>query len=132
MPDSIAGYINRNTFYGTLGLTTEFIFRTPTGDFGFRLADGWIMGGGYATTNVFDSLANRPLHYNSYGTFTAHYTTGRFTIYYRAESANKASSSALGFIYRFGDPRVPAKEKRYRRLPPMPHGPPPRPWPFGH
>lgn len=132
MPDSIAGYIVRKPFYGTLGLTTEFIFRTKTGDFGFRLADGWILGSGYSTTGVYDSSMSQPLHYNTYGTFTAHYTMGRYTIYYQAESASKASSSQLGFIYRFGDPKVRPKEKRYHELPPMPHGPPPRPrLPFG-
>jgi len=132
MPDSIAGYINRNPFYGTLGLTTEFVFRTKTGDFGFRLADGWILGHGYSTTGAFDSSMSRPLHYNTYFTFTAHYTTGRYTIYFQAESATKASSSQLGFIYRFGDPRVPAKKKIYHERPPMPNGPPRRPGlPFG-
>lgn len=131
MPDSIAGYIVRHPLYGTLGLTTEFIFRTRTGDFGFRLADGWVLGSGYPTTGVYDSSMSQPLHYNSYGSFTAHYTFGRYTIYYQAESASKASSSQLGFIYRFGDPKVPAKEKRYHQLPPVPQRPPRPKLPFG-
>lgn len=128
MPDSIAGYINRNPFYGTLGLTTEFVFRTTTGDFGFRLADGWILGSGYHTTGVYDSSMGQPLHYSSYGTFTAHFTIGRYTVYYQASSASKASSSQLGFIYRFGDARLPAKKRFHHERPTRP--PHPR-LPFG-
>ena len=128
MPDSIAGYINKNPFYGTLGLTTEFVFRTKTGDFGFRLADGGILGSGYNTTGVYDSSNGRPLHYGNYGSLTAHFTTGRYTIYYQASFASKASSSQLGFIFRFGDPRLPAKRKSYRERPRLPPHPP---LPFG-
>ena len=131
MPDSIAGYINRNPFYGTLGLTTEFVFRTKTGDFGFRLAGGSILGSGYHTTGVYDSSMTQPLHYNGYGSFSAHFTTGRYTVYYQATSASKASSSQLGFIYRFGDPRLPEKKKIVRERPSPPSRPSPgRPtWP---
>lgn len=132
MPDSIAGYINRNSFYGTLGLTTEFIFRTKTGDFGFRLADGWVLGNGYATTGVYDSAISRPLHYGSYGTFTAHYTFGRYTVYYQTEFASKAFSTQLGFVYRFGDPKLPARKIIHRERPAFPPERPRPRRPFEH
>ena len=128
LADSVASYIVRNPFYGTAGLTTEWVFRTTTGDFGFRLAGGWVLGASYHPYAIYDSLAGEPLRYENYGTFAAHYTTGKYTVYWQAETASKAHSYQLGFIYRFGNARLPAKKRSYRERHPLPRHPP---LPFG-
>ena len=128
LPDSVASYIVRNAFFGTAGLTTEWIFRTSTGDFGFRLAGGWTLGNNYQHPGVYDSLNESRLHYGGYGSFIAHYTLGRYTLYYLSERAAKGWSLQAGVIFRFDHPRLPAKKRIYHERPPLP----PRPrLPFG-
>ena len=109
LPDSVASYIVRNAYFGTVGLTSEWVFRTRTGDFGFRLADGWTLGNNYQHPGVYDSVARTQLRYGGYFSFIAHYTLGRFTLYFQTESAEKAFSTQAGLIFRFDRPRLPAK-----------------------
>ena len=128
LPDSVASYIVRSAFFGTTGLTTEWVFRTHTGDFGFRLAGGWTLGNDYQHPHVYDSIAQAQLRYGGYGSFIAHYTLGRYTLYYQMETAEKAFSIQGGLIFRFGSPRLPAKKIIHHERP----SPPPRPrLPFG-
>ena len=126
LPDSLAGYIVRRPFFGTVGLTSEFVFRTRLGNFGFRLAEGKVLGGNYANTGVLDSTDLKPLRYLSYTNLNFQMTWDRFTFYSQLEFAAKGYSGRLGFIYRFGKPRVPAKiyyPPPYRPLPPRPRLP---------
>jgi hypothetical protein len=129
LPDSLASYNVHQSFFGTAGLSSEWVFRTREGDFGFRFSGGWALGPAYRATGVYDSIAKAPLRYG-YGTFSFHYTWNQYTLWYQVESATRASAYRLGFSFRLGQPRLPAKhlrdpgEIRQRPAPP-PH---PRPW----
>jgi hypothetical protein len=125
IPDSLVSFIVRKPFFGTMGLTSEWVFRTVHGDFGFRIAGGWTLGPSYNNITIDDSLGFQRLHYSYFG-FSAHYTYDRWTIWYRGESARKGSSNQIGFTWRLGRPRTPAKE--YRPPPPHPPHPPLPSW----
>jgi hypothetical protein len=132
LADSLATYIVRQPFLGTLGLTSEWIFRTKQGDFGFRIAYGWALGGAYNPSNLYDSVSQKDLHYN-YSSLAFHYTFGQNTVYVLGENATKGGTVRVGFIYRFGRPRLPPKQaneesQSRRQPPPGPRRPPWPPW----
>lgn len=118
LPDSLASYIVRQSFFGTFGFSTELVFRTRQGNFGFRFSGGWALGAPYNRPNPDDQFGPTSLYYN-YGTFAFQYTYHRWTAWYHTEFATKASSLHLGVTYRLGGPRLPKKEYR----PPPPHPP---------
>ncbi len=128
-PDSLVSFIVRQPFFGTLGLTSEWVFRTIHGDFGFRIAEGWTLGPSYNNITIYDSPGRgaQQLHYNYFG-FSAHYTYDRWTFWFQGESAKKGSSSQVGFIYRLSSPRAPAKQHIDRPQPPHPPHPPLPSW----
>jgi hypothetical protein len=123
IPDTLVTYIVRQPFFGTLGLTSEWVIRTYHGDFGFRIAGGWTLGSAYNNLNIYDNLDGQHLSYG-YSSFSAHYTYDRWTFWYQGESSKKGSSSQVGFIWRLGNPRAPAKKHLEHRQPP-PHPPHP-------
>ncbi len=132
MADSLATYIVRQPFFGTLGLGSEWIFRTKKGDFGFRLGHGWVLGSAYHPNDLFDSVSEKDLHY-SYSSLAFHFTWGQNTVYVLGEDATKGGSVRVGFVYRFGRPRLPAKQINenapdHRQPPPAPRRPPWPPW----
>jgi hypothetical protein len=129
LADSLATYIVRQPFFGTAGLTSEWIFRTKQGDFGFRLGYGWALGAAYHPSDLYDSVSQNELHFN-YTSLAFHYTFGQNTLYLLAESGTKSGSVRLGFIYRLGRPRLPAKQihESQRTPPPAPRRPPWPPW----
>jgi hypothetical protein len=131
LADSLATYIVRQPFFGTAGLTSEWIFRTKQGDFGFRLGYGWVLGAAYHPSNLFDSVSQSDLHFH-YTSLAFHYTFGQNTLYVLGENGAKSGSVRLGFIFRLGRPRAPAKQKneslRERPAPSSPRRPPWPPW----
>ncbi len=108
LPDSLATYIVRRALFGTAGLSTEFICRTRQGEFGFRLAHGWVLGAPYTNAGIYDSVAAQPLTFR-YSNFSFHYTFQRYTIFYQLEDGKKSLTERVGLTYRFGKPRLPAK-----------------------
>ena len=115
LPDSLAGILVRNPLYATIGYTTEIIGRNRRGEYGFRLGSGMILGGAYL--HLRDTAGRDELSY-SYVNLAFHYTFERYTGYAQMESGIKGLSFHLGFVYRFGRPRLPPKEPS--RLPPHP------------
>ncbi len=118
LPDSLASYIVRQSFFGTFGLSTELVFRTRQGNFGFRFSGGFALGVPYNRPNPDDKFGPNSLYYG-YGTFAFQYTYHRWTVWYHDEFATRGYSTQLGFTYRLGSPRLPKKEYR----PPPPHPP---------
>jgi hypothetical protein len=118
LPDSLASYIVRQSFFGTFGFSSELVFRTRQGNFGFRFSGGWATGAPYNRPDPDNKYGPNTLYY-SYGTFAFQYTYHRWTIWYHDEFATRASSIKLGLTYRLGGPRLPKKEYR----PPPPHPP---------
>jgi hypothetical protein len=127
LADSLATYIVRQPFFATVGLTSEWIFRTKQGDLGFRLAYGWALGAGYTPADLYDSVSQKNLRFG-YTSLAFHYTFGKYTLYVLGENGTKSGSVRLGFIYRFGQPRMPAKQVSESRRPPPP-GPRLPSWP---
>jgi hypothetical protein len=109
LPDSLATYIVRGSFLATVGLTTEWIFRTRQGDLGLRLAGGGYLGSAYHPAGVYDSVSQQYLHYG-YLNFAFHYTFGQYTGYAMGETGTKSGSLRLGLIYRLNRPRLPPKQ----------------------
>ena len=128
LADSLATYIVRQPFFATVGLTSEWIFRTKRGDFGFRLAHGWALGTAYTPAGLYDSVSQKDLRFR-YTSLAFHYTIGKYTAYVLGENGTKSGSLRLGFIYRFGGPRMPAKQvSEFHRPPPGPRLPSWPPW----
>jgi hypothetical protein len=124
LPDSLTAVNVRSPFFATVGYTTEIICRTPHGEFGFRLGNGMILGGAYL--HLRDSLKGDELSY-SYINLASHYTYERYTGYAQMETGYKGLSFHLGFVYRFGRPRLPDRlpdrlpvKQDLRRADPMP------------
>jgi len=101
LPDSVATFIVRNPFFGTVGWTTELIGQTRHGEFGFRLADGWVLGSDYKDNFV----SGYRMHYH-YFTLSFHYTYEQFTPYLQIGGGAKSSAIKLGLQVRLGRPRV--------------------------
>ena len=119
VPDSLAPVLVRNPLFATIGYTTEIIGRTHKGEYGFRLANGMVLGGAYL--HLHDTTGTEELGY-IYVNLAFHYTYERYTGYVQMETGYRGISYHLGFVYRFGRPRLPARE---------PSGLPPHP-PRGH
>jgi hypothetical protein len=119
LPDSTATLIVRNPSFGTLGLTTEMTGRTGQGEFGFRLAHGWVLSSPYGQTDIYDNLSKSRLRYR-YTSFSFHYSYRRYTGYMMVQTGAKASSFNTGLVYRVGRSRLPIKRHSLdRRLPPI-------------
>lgn len=99
LPDSAATLDIRDNFFGTAGLTSEFIGQTPTGQFGFKWAYGWLLGSAYQNLDIYDNTSGHFLGYQ-YFNFTFHYTYTRYTGYVELNTATKATGFHLGFNYR--------------------------------
>ncbi len=99
LPDSAATLDIRDNFFGTAGLTTEFIGQTPTGQFGFKWAYGWVLGSAYQNLNIYDNTSGHFLRYR-YFNFSFHYTYTRYTGYVQLNTATKATALHLGLNYR--------------------------------
>lgn len=118
LPDSLAPILVRNPLFATIGYTTEIIGRTRRGEYGFRLSNGMVLGGAYL--HLHDTVGTDELSY-TYINLAFHYTYERYTGYVQMETGYRGITYHLGFVYRFGRPRLPAKEPS--RLPPHPaHG----------
>jgi hypothetical protein len=113
LADSLASLNIRNPFFTSLGLTSEVVGRTRHGEFGIRLAKGWVLGSAYQRSNVFDDLSAHYLRYNYFnGSF--HYTYDRYTGYFQVDGGTKGSSIQVGLQFRLNKPRLPAKEEGHR------------------
>ena len=113
LADSLASLNIRSPFFGTLGLTTELVGRTRHGEFGFRIATGWVLGTAYQHPNVYDDISARYLRYN-YTTGSFHYTYGQYTGYIQVDGATKGSSIQVGLQFRLNKPRLSLKEELRR------------------
>ena len=107
LADSLAALNIRNSFYATVGLTTEMIGRTGNGEFGFRMALGQGLGP-YYHTNVYDYESKHFLNY-SYFDLSFHYTWDQYTAYLQSGWAEQANSFQIGLQYRLGQPRLSPK-----------------------
>ena len=117
LPDSLVSLDIRSSFVGTFGISSERVGRTRHGEFGFRLAYGWMLGTAYRNLHIYDDVSARYLRYR-YFTFSFHYTYERYTGFMLLNAATKASSIQVGVQYRLSKSRLPAKEEwqgRYRR-----------------
>lgn len=113
LPDSLVALVVKGRFFGTLGLSTEIIGRTPNGEWGFRFATGGIVGSSYNHLHIYDSVENRPLAYG-YADFSFHVTYRQFTGYFQIDGATHATTGRLGVVYRITRPRLPQKRlKQY-------------------
>ncbi|MDR3713910.1 MAG: hypothetical protein P4L51_13900 [Puia sp.] len=101
LPDSAASFLVKSNFFGTVGLYTEWLGKTPHGDFGFRLATGWLLGSSYNHLNIYNNSSDTYLRYR-YFNFTFHYTWTNYTAYLQTDAATKANGIHLGFNYRIG------------------------------
>ena len=99
IPDSAADLIIRNNFFGTIGITSEFLGQTRTGQFGFKWAGGWVLGPDYNNLGFHDNESGAPLRYH-YFNFTFHYSWSAYTSYIQLNSATKATGLHIGFNYR--------------------------------
>ncbi|MDP4217740.1 MAG: hypothetical protein Q8927_16180 [Bacteroidota bacterium] len=98
MPDTVATLDVRSDFFGTLGLTTELVRKTNTGQFGWRWGVGWAMGRNYNFLNI----ADNGTHVGGYGyiDFAFHWTLHRYTGFFLINTATKANAFHLGFNIR--------------------------------
>src|ERR1700733_8497918 len=99
LPDSAATLDAKSSFFGTAGLTSEFIGKTKTGQFGFKWAYGWVLGSEYQNLQIYDNSTETYLRYR-YFNFSFHYTYTRYTGYMQLNTAAKATAFHLGFNYR--------------------------------
>jgi hypothetical protein len=121
LSDTLADLIVRSPLYATVGITSEIVVQTPSGELGFRVAKGWTVGSAYNSLNLYDSMRMRELKYRYFnGSF--HYTYGRYTGYFQVDGATKASSIRIGIVFRLDRPRPMAMplEIRYRQQPSTP------------
>jgi hypothetical protein len=107
LSDTLADLVVRSPLFATVGITSELIVQTSSGELGFRLAKGWTVGSAYNNLNLYDSMRMRYLKY-SYFNGSFHFTYGRYTAYFQVDGATKASSVHIGFVFRLGMPH-PAK-----------------------
>lgn len=113
LPDSLVTLVVRNRFFGTLGGTTEIIWRFERkGEWGIRLAVGGVLGPDYNHLHIYDNVDQKPLAY-TYTDLSVHFTYGHFTAYFQSNTATKASTGRIGLIYRMGDTRLAEPRRRY-------------------
>jgi hypothetical protein len=99
LPDSLATLDIRDRFFGTVGVTSEFVIKGKNGEWGFRVSQGWAIGAPYRNPTAYDSIWARPLQYH-YGNVTAQCTFGRSTVYFQVDGGTKCNTGHLGFVYR--------------------------------
>jgi hypothetical protein len=105
LPDTLTALDIRDRFFGTIGVTSEFVIRGINGvQWGFRVSRGWSIGAPYRNLTVYDSIWLRPLQYH-YGNVTAQVTAGRYTVYFQVDGGTKFNTAHLGFVYRLTRPR---------------------------
>jgi hypothetical protein len=104
LPDTAAALIIRNPLFATLGFSTEIVKRLRQGEWGLRLASGWVLGDGYRNSGIYDNESEHTLHYG-YASFSFHYTQQRYTGYLQLTGATQARSLSIGVHYRLTRPR---------------------------
>ncbi len=106
LPDSVYRGNDRNSVIGSLGLTTEVIFKRRSGfKSGLKFANGLYFRNialaaedpANLTTDSFFSREN-PLFYFS---FTYHLSKRRSTIYFQLNGASRTTNLQFGYNYRF-------------------------------
>ncbi|MDO6434684.1 hypothetical protein Q4E93_29000 [Flavitalea sp. BT771] len=114
LPDTAASLIVRNPFYGTIGLSSEFVIKWPDGEFGWRISGGPVIGYPYSNPEIYDNASDSYLHYWYFSTST-HVTISRYTGYLQTNFAAKAFSIGMGLHYRLSEPRITRRSPAHRR-----------------
>jgi len=94
LPDSAASFINRKSFFGTLGGYTELVGKTNYGSFSMKINTGAVLGKSYHDVT---SIGNY-----WYFSFTLAATIKKWTPYIQANFAPKASHALFGANYSLG------------------------------
>lgn len=94
LPDSAATFINRNSFYGTLGGHIEAVDKTRYGSFALKFSAGTVIGKSYHHA--------RGLGDYVYFNMSLSPTFGKWTPYFQANFATVAADALFGVNYRLG------------------------------
>ncbi|HVU95612.1 MAG TPA: hypothetical protein VHE34_10325 [Puia sp.] len=99
LPDSLATLDIRDRFFGSAGISTEWVIKGRKEIVGLRISRGWILGAPYRDPKVYDSIRLGRLQYH-YANVAAEYTRRRYTFYFQVDGGTKFNTGHFGIVYR--------------------------------
>jgi len=88
-----------------MGISSEILWRSREGEWGLRLAKGWVLGRDYNNLGIHDNATHGPLRFG-YASLSFHYSYRQYTAIFQAISATKSLAAHLGLQYRLSRPRI--------------------------
>jgi hypothetical protein len=97
LPDSSANAVTRNNTYGSIGITSEVVFKKGKNNFGFKIGYGTSL---FRTIELGKSDVRTTYVTPFYFTGTMQYSRPKFTIFIQVNEASHAESAQFGVSYK--------------------------------